>query len=167
MELTIKVDTFPTTIQRILSMYSQVFGMYLDQTFSEGFLGFLMYLSESVKFDYPKLIVDTMNEKLSNFNTLTSFKYQAYLMYLILDKYSLHFQSLQEPKQLTPYEVISIIHRSSFLRDLAQGFSQFVNEFSSHVLFYLLGQLPNNALAVPKLSSSTYRRSDWRLVPIS
>lgn len=58
-------------------MYSQVFGLYHDQTFSEAFLGFLMYLSESIKFDYPKLIDDNMNEQFSKFNTLTSFKYQA------------------------------------------------------------------------------------------
>lgn len=96
-----------------------------------------MYLSKSMKFDYPKLIVDTMSEKLSNFNTLTSFKYQSYLMYLILDKYSMHFQSLLEPEQLTPYDVISIIHRAFFLRDLTQGFSQFVNEFSSHVYCFI------------------------------
>lgn len=61
-------------------MYSQVFGLYHDQTFSEAFLGFLMYLSESVKFDYPQLIVDTMSEQFPNLNTLTSFKYQASLM---------------------------------------------------------------------------------------
>ena len=61
-------------------MYTQVFGLYHDQTFSEAFLNFFMYLSESVKFDYPKLIADTMNEKLSNLNTLTSFKYQSYLI---------------------------------------------------------------------------------------
>ena len=96
-----------------------------------------MYLLESVKFDYPKMIVDNMNEQFSNFNTLTSFKYQAYLMYLILDKFSLHFQSLLEPEQLTPYEVISIIHRSSFLRDQAQGFSKFVNEFASRVYYFI------------------------------
>ena len=95
-----------------------------------------MYLSESVKFDYPKLIADTMHEQFSNFNTLASFKYQSYLMYLILDKFSLHFQSLFEPEEITPYDVISIIHRSPFLRDQAQGFSKFVNEFDSQV--YLL-----------------------------
>ena len=36
-------------------MYTQVFGLYHDQTFSKAFLGFLMYLFEVVKFDYPKL----------------------------------------------------------------------------------------------------------------
>ena len=72
-------------------MYCQVFGLYHDQTISEAFLGFLMYLLESTKFDYPKLIPDNMHEQFSNFNTLTSFKYQSYLMYLILDNFSLHF----------------------------------------------------------------------------
>lgn len=118
-------------------MYIQVFGMYHDQTFSEASLGFLMYLSESVKFDYPKLIVDTMCEQLSKFNTLTSFKYQAYLMYLILDKYSVHFQSLLKLEQLTPYDVILVIRRASFLRDPTRCFSQFVKEFSSHVYYFI------------------------------
>ena len=72
-------------------MYTQVFGLYHDQTFSKAFLGFLMYLYEAVKFDYPKLIADTMCEQLSNFSTLTSFKYQAFLTYLILDKYAAQF----------------------------------------------------------------------------
>jgi len=77
-----------------------------------------------------------MVEKLSNLNTLTSFKYQAYLMYLILEKYLVHFQSLLEPEKLTPYDIISIVHRASFLRDPAQGFSQFFNEFASRVYYF-------------------------------
>ena len=78
-----------------------------------------------------------MSDELSNLNTLTSFKYKAYLMYLILDKYPMHFQSLLEPEQLTPYDVISIIHRASFFRDPTQGFSPFVNEFASHVYYFI------------------------------
>ena len=95
-----------------------------------------MYLSESFKFDYPKLIEDNMQEQFLNFNALPYLKYQLYLMYLILDRFSLHFQSLLNPEELTPYDVISIIHRSPFLRDQYQGFSKFVNEFASWV--YLL-----------------------------
>ena len=54
-------------------------------------------------------------------------------MYFILDKFSLHFQSFLKPKELTPYDVISTIHRPPFLRDQAQGFCQFINEFASQV----------------------------------
>ena len=135
-EFPIKDDTCPTTIQQILSMYCQVFVLYHDQTISEAFLGFLMYLSKSAKFYFPKIIADNMHEQFSNFNTLSSFKYKSYIMYLILDKFSLHFQSLLEPEELTPYDVIYIVHRSLFLRDQAKGFSKFVNEFASRV--YLL-----------------------------
>ena len=71
-----------------------------------------MSLSESVKFDYPKFIANSMHEQLTNFNSLKAFKYQAYLMYLILNKFSLHFQNLLEPEDPTPYDVISIIHRA-------------------------------------------------------
>ena len=119
LEFPTTADTCPTTIQQILSKDCQVFGLYHDQTISEAFLGFLMYLSESIKFNYHKLIVDNMNEQFSNFSTLTSFKYQSYLIYLILDKFALHFKSLLEPEWLTPYAVISIIHRSSFLGNQA------------------------------------------------
>ena len=91
LEFPIKANTCPTTIQQILFMYCQVFGLYHEQTISKAFLGFLMYLLESAKFNYPKLIADNMHEQFSNFNTLASLKYQSYLMYLIMDKFSLHF----------------------------------------------------------------------------
>ena len=58
-------------------------------------------------------------------------------MYLILDKFSLHFQYLLEPEEPTPYDVISIIHRSPFLRNQTQGFSKFVNEFASQVYLFI------------------------------
>ena len=73
LEFPIKAYTCPTIVQQILSMYTWVFVLYHDQTFSEALVGLLMYLSEAVKFDYPKLIVYTMCEQLSNFNTLTYF----------------------------------------------------------------------------------------------
>ena len=118
-------------------MYAQIFGLYHDQTISEAFLGFLMYLSEGIKVDYPKLIVESMCEQMSNFNTLTSFKYQTFLMYLILNKFSDHFQQFLEPEQMTPYDIVSIVHIDSFLRDPSKGFSYFVNEFASRVYFLI------------------------------
>ena len=123
----LKDDLFQTPIQLILSMYSQVLGLYHDQGIFEAFLGFLMFLSKLVKFDYPKFIANTMHEQLTNFNSLIAFKYQAYLMYLILNKYSLHFQNILEPEDPTPYDVVSIIHRASFLKNQPSKFSKFIN----------------------------------------
>ena len=56
-----------------------------------------------------------MHEQLSKFSSLRAFKYQAYFMYLILNKHSLHFQILLEPEDPTPYDVVSIIHRASIV----------------------------------------------------
>ena len=64
LEFPIKAYTCHTTIQQILSMYAQVLGLYHDKTIFEAFLGFLMYLSQGIKFDYPKLIVESMCEQL-------------------------------------------------------------------------------------------------------
>ena len=113
----LKVDSFQTPIQLILSMYNKILGIYHDQGISEAFLGFLMFLFESVKFDYPKFIANATHEQLTNFNSLRAFKYQEYLMYLILNKYSLHFQNLLELEDPTPYDVVLIIHRASFLKN--------------------------------------------------
>ena len=38
-------------------------------------------------------------------------------MYLILDKYVTQFQQFLEPEQITPYDILSIVHRDAFLRD--------------------------------------------------
>ena len=72
-------------------------GLSYDQGITKSFLGFLIALSQSTKFNYPKFIAESMHEKSTNFNSLGSFKYQAYITYLILDKFSLHFQNLLEP----------------------------------------------------------------------
>ena len=60
LEFPLRVDTCHTTIQHILSMHAQIFGLHHDQTISESFLGFLMYLSKGVKFDFPKLIAESI-----------------------------------------------------------------------------------------------------------
>lgn len=137
LEFPIKVDTCHTTIQQILSMYAQIFGLYHNQTIFEAFLALLMYLLEGLKFDYPKLIAKSMCEQMSNFYTLTSFKYQSFRKYLILDKFYDHFQQFLEPEHMTPYDIISIVHRASFLRDPSKGFSFFVNEFASRIYFLI------------------------------
>ena len=114
-------------------MYTQVFVQIHDQTLSEAFVGFLMFLAERVKFDYPKLIVDTMHEQLSNFSTLSTFIYQAHLMYMILERYSLTFQSMMDAKDPTPYHITFVVHISPFKRNVAKKISCFVNTFASKV----------------------------------
>lgn len=92
-----------------------------------------MFLKERVKFDCPKLIADTMHEQLSNFSTLSAFTYQAYLMYMILERYSLTFQSMMDVEDPTPYQITSVVHRSPFMRNVAENFSCFVNTFAAKV----------------------------------
>ena len=38
---------------------------------------------------------------------------------------------------MTPYDIISTVHKVSFLRDPSKGFSYFVNEFASRVYFLI------------------------------
>ena len=129
----IKSNTCHTTVRNIMSMYTQVFGQVHDHILTEAFVNFLMFLAERVKFNYPKLIADTMHQQLSNFSTLYVFTFQAYLMYMILERYSLSFQSMMDAEDPTPYQITFVVHRSPFMRNVAENFSLFVNTFSSKV----------------------------------
>ena len=46
-----------------------------------------------------------------------------------------------EPEDPTPYEIISVIHRSSFIKNQAYKFSRFVNSFASQVYLFLFETL--------------------------
>ena len=87
----LKAESFQALVQLIMSMFSHVMGLSYDQGINERFLGFLVALSYSTKFNLPKFITESMHEQLTNFDTFRSFKYQSYLMYLILDKFPHHF----------------------------------------------------------------------------
>lgn len=38
---------------------------------------------------------------------------------------------------MTPYAIISVVHRATFMRDPSKGFSHFLNEFSSKAYFLI------------------------------
>jgi hypothetical protein len=58
----LKDELFQTPIQLILSMYTQIMGFNHDQGIPESFLGFLLNLSESTLFEYPKFSEDSIHE---------------------------------------------------------------------------------------------------------
>lgn len=87
MNFPLKAELFQTPIQLIMSMYTQIMGFNHDQGIPESFLGFLLSLSEFTMFDYPKYIADSMHKQFSIFSSLTTFRYQSYIMYLILNKF--------------------------------------------------------------------------------
>ena len=62
MNFPLKGELFQTPIQLILSMYTQIMGFKHDQGIPKSFLGFLLSLFESILFDYPKFIADSMHE---------------------------------------------------------------------------------------------------------
>lgn len=125
-------------------------GLNYDQGINESFFGFLASLSEATKFNFPKFIAESMHEQLSSFITLRRFIYQSYMMYVILDKFPQHFQNLLEPKDPTPYDIIFLIHRASFVRNQTIGFFKFVNEFMFEVYAMIYEEM------LPRVSSELH-----------
>ena len=82
----LKVEFFQYSIQLILSMFVQITGLNHDQAIPESFMGFLLFLSEETKFNYPKYISDAINDQFTSYSSLSAFRYQSYLVYLILHR---------------------------------------------------------------------------------
>ena len=54
-------------------------------------------------------------------------------MYMILERYSLSFQSMMDVEDPTPYQITSVVDRNPFMRNVAENFSLFVNTFAAKV----------------------------------
>ena len=52
----LQTESFQKPIQLIMSMFSQIMDLSYDKGISESFMGFLIALSKSTKFNYPKFI---------------------------------------------------------------------------------------------------------------
>lgn len=127
----LKAEFFQDSIQLILSMFVQITGVNHDYAIPKSFLGFMLFLSEETKFNYPKYISDAINDQFTSYSSLRDFQYQSYLVYLILYKYPLNFDTWLDIQDLVPYSVISIIQKSSFVRNQCSGFFQFIEQFIS------------------------------------
>ena len=114
-------------------MFVQITGLNHDQAISKSFLGFLLFLSEETKFNYPKYIADSINDQFTSYSSLKDFRYQPYLVYLIQYKYPLNFDVWLDIQDPVPYGVISIIQKSSFVRNQSSGFFLFIEQFISQV----------------------------------
>ena len=108
-KIPLKAELFQIPIQLVLSMYVQVMGFNHDQAIPESFLGFLIFLSEDTRFNYPKFIANSIHDQFNNYSSLKTFWYQSYLVYLILHNYSLYFDNLFDLQDPVPYGIISVI----------------------------------------------------------
>ena len=77
MNFPLKTELFQTPIQLIMSMYTQIMGFDHDKGIPESFLAFLLFLSESTLFEYPKFIAEFIHEQFNKFSSLTTFRYQS------------------------------------------------------------------------------------------
>ena len=127
----LKAEFFQNPIQLILSVFVQITGLYHDQDIPKSLLGFLLFLSEDTKFNYAKYIVDSIHDQFANYSSLKAFRYQSYLVYLILYKYPLNLDALFDIQDPVPYGVISIIQKSSFVKNQSSGFFLFIEKVIS------------------------------------
>jgi hypothetical protein len=80
-------------------MICQVLGYEHDRIVDESILGMfsVLFPLESITFtkiDYVEFLSEVINFQLSNFHSTKSFRYQAYLVYLIMSNNSSYFESM-------------------------------------------------------------------------
>ena len=111
-------------------------GFNHDQGIPKIFLGFMLALSESTMFYYPRLVANYMHGQFLDFSSFISFHYRSYVMYPILNMFYVYFESLLDHQDPIPYGIVFIIHKTSFIRNQPSGFLHFMDKFISQV--YLL-----------------------------
>jgi hypothetical protein len=80
-------------------MICQILGYEHDKTIDETILGLMTILCPPdaimyAKLDYCQFLAEIMHFQLSNFHSAKTFRYQSYLVYLILFNNVSHFENL-------------------------------------------------------------------------
>ena len=95
------MPNFPAYGSIFITIISQVLGLENDQSIDELTLGLLFSIcvpDESVpvpRFKFVEYLEDLIHIQLLNFNSMRSFRYQAYLLNLFMSQNDLNFQDIQ------------------------------------------------------------------------
>jgi hypothetical protein len=89
---------FPEITKKYLAIIFQILGYEHDRVVDEAILGLfsLLWPPKSMnlpKFDYFQLLEEFMQAQLENFHSTRSFRYQSYLVYLILSQNHPYFEA--------------------------------------------------------------------------
>ena len=66
----INAEWFQNPIQLVMFMFSQVIGLSYGQGITQSFLGFLVALFQSTKFNFAKFIFESMHEQMTSLHSL-------------------------------------------------------------------------------------------------
>jgi hypothetical protein len=93
-----KSDMFPEITRKDLAIIFQILGYDHDRVVDEAILGLFSLLwpptsMTLLKFDYFQLLEEFMQAQLENFHSTRSFRYQSYLVYLILSQNHPYFEA--------------------------------------------------------------------------
>jgi hypothetical protein len=77
-----QASTFSDLSQEIIFMTCLVLGY--ENTIDESILGFINKIAHAIFFNYSKYLFDAIHNQLVHFSSLKCFKYQSYLIYLML-----------------------------------------------------------------------------------
>jgi hypothetical protein len=169
-----KSTIFPAITKQAISMIYQVLGYEQDRTVDESILGMFSVLCppESITFtklDYVEFLSEVINFQLSNFHSTKSFRYQAYLVYLIMSNNSSYFKSMGIVITGDAGNTKHVIEWTTEVRRQEQnkGFSLYVNKFmSAHYTLIHAFPPPRMFPQMKKMLqlSKDVKTRDWYLV---
>jgi hypothetical protein len=140
----IKSISFSDTSRESISMMCLILGYDHDKTINETILGFMAAISPPhdtplVKFNYAKYLADAIHLQFENFNSTRCFRYQSYLVYLILYFQSFNFKHIETKTEDELGNPSSVTEWTPLVRKHAknEGFTRFVDKFmyTIHIIF--------------------------------
>ena len=133
--LSFLVSKFNTKVM----ILNQILGLDKDKTTTEVILRFLVTMDSTDENKVPKIqvaefLAKAMHTQLLTLNTLKHFRFQIYLIHLLLHYNQGIFPELQRPKQSISKTILSFVNR-----DENQGMFKFVNQIMHKVSVLLFG----------------------------
>lgn len=138
---------FPEMSKKVISMVTRLLGYYTDQWVDEIVLGFLSTFAvckqPSLLFNYSQFLANEIHEQLVNYKVEGVFKYQSFLVYLMLyyqeDKFKFPLQKTDS--EGNPW---SVIHWTSLVRNNSEEYSY--TDFIDKLLYISLCLLRSDVI---------------------
>jgi hypothetical protein len=140
--------------------------MTSDISVDESILGFILKITQSAKYDFSKFLSDNIHEQLVHFQSWKCFRYQSYLIYLMLYHQSTHFQHLAL-KTIDQQKKLQLVFEwTQVVRDCGQrdGFKTFVDKFMATTYTLIHNEYPPRMFPECKIFlqlSPQLKYGDW------
>jgi len=142
-------NLFPEIPKQIIFVISMILGKDKDLALDEFVLGDMTSIcpfavKTLTKFNYTQSLANQIHHQLSEFETLMNFRYQSYLVHLLMFTQAFHFLHLRLKFEHEIGNPVSVIHCKSLIKKktLNVGFLEYIDQLISKSYHIIHHKIP-------------------------